>query len=998
MLQRMESNGKLPCILFLVQSFMAENKNRMGLSPRQALNGQRLLRISGSAIKIATWNVKTLYQAGKVHNLIQEMKRLEIGIMGVSEMRWPDSGQCDIEDHQVLYSGTSTGAHQHGVGIILKKSLAKYVTNFVPVSERIMLVQMSCTPIPLNIIQVYAPTADSTDVDLEIFYEELSRTYNKLKKNEMTVIMGDFNAKIGKGKVGESIGPFGLGERNERGDRLGVFAAEENLVILNTFFKLPPRRLYTWRSPMDKPEHIVRNQIDYILVNKRFQNSFVSVKTYPGADIMSDHNPVVGVVKVRLKHIKRKKTQIKYDLKKLKDPVVRTIVTEELSKYTQETKPSEDLDVKTQIDNFKSRIEEISRTYLKSDKNVKKKSWMTDEILHLMNKRRKVKNKNDREYENIHRQIQNKIREAKQRKLNEDCDEIEALQKKYDSFNMHKKIKQTAGAYKIKKASRLVDTQGNVVIDKHEKIKVWEDYITKLFNDSRPEPPHINNDEGPLITTAEVGEVVRQMKVGKAPGPDNLHSEFLKLLDDQGLKHIAAIYNKIYQTGKIPQEWLRSEFIALPKKPGARACNDYRTISLMSQLLKVFLKVIHKRIYKVCEEYMSETQFGFRDALGTREAVFAVQVLVQRCRDVGRDVYVCFIDFSKAFDRVQHDKLMHILRNMGLDGRDLRIISQLYWGQSAFINIDGEQSRDIEILRGVRQGCVLSPMLFNVYSEHIFKKALENSDKGILVNGQLLNNVRYADDTIIIAGSLEDLQELMIQVANTSAEYGLDLNAKKTKYMVISKNPTPNRCLHVSQHKIERVQKYTYLGTQLSDQWDHSLEIKCRIEKARAVFQRMSSIFKSHSITLTTKIRVLKCYVFSVLLYGVEAWTLTEATTKKLTAFEMWLYRRILRISWMDHVTNDEVLRRMNKTTEIMTTVKARKLEYLGHIMRNEQRYGLLQRILQGKIPGRRGPGRRRISWLKNLRAWFSMTTTGLFRAAVNKVMIAGMIANIRNG
>uniref|UniRef100_A0A8D9AE48 Uncharacterized protein n=1 Tax=Cacopsylla melanoneura TaxID=428564 RepID=A0A8D9AE48_9HEMI len=111
----------------------------------------------------------------------------------------------------------------------------------------------------------------------------------------------------------------------------------------------------------------------------------------------------------------------------------------------------------------------------------------------------------------------------------------------------------------------------------------------------------------------------------------------------------------------------------------------------------------------------------------------------------------------------------------------------------------------------------------------------------------------------------------------------------------------------------------------------------------------------------------------------------------------MWIYRRILKISWVDKITNEEVLRRMGKEKEIMNTVKKRKLEYLGHIMRNEEKYCLLKTILQGKVYGKRGRGRRRISWLKNLRTWFSQTTTQLFKAAINKVVIANMIANIRS-
>uniref|UniRef100_A0A8D8RKM6 Uncharacterized protein n=1 Tax=Cacopsylla melanoneura TaxID=428564 RepID=A0A8D8RKM6_9HEMI len=142
---------------------------------------------------------------------------------------------------------------------------------------------------------------------------------------------------------------------------------------------------------------------------------------------------------------------------------------------------------------------------------------------------------------------------------------------------------------------------------------------------------------------------------------------------------------------------------------------------------------------------------------------------------------------------------------------------------------------------------------------------------------------------------------------------------------------------------------------------------------------------------------MLRCYIFSVLFYGAESWTLKEDLCKKLEAFEMWLYRRILKIPWTARVTNEEVLRRMNKDREVMITIKVRKLQYFGHIMRNESRYTLLQAILQGKIFGKRGPGRR-TPWLKNLRTWYNKTTPQLFRIAADKIKIAMMIAHIRHG
>ena len=228
--------------------------------------------------------------------------------------------------------------------------------------------------------------------------------------------------------------------------------------------------------------------------------------------------------------------------------------------------------------------------------------------------------------------------------------------------------------------------------------------MEKLFHGLRRiQEPTFEENSGPEILPEEVTAAVRQMKDGKAPGLDEIPAELLKLLDAEQIKIITKIFSEIYKAGKIPVEWLKSEFVPLPKKPGAKVCEDYRTISLMSHLLKLFLKVIHKRIYRKCEEQIAPNQFGFVNAVGTREALFGVQILFQKCRDVSCDVFACLIDYKKAFDRVRHEQMMEVLKRTGNDGKDLKIIANLYWNQSAVLRIDGEYTDQVKILRGVRQ-------------------------------------------------------------------------------------------------------------------------------------------------------------------------------------------------------------------------------------------------------------------------------------------------------
>lgn len=415
----------------------------------------------------------------------------------------------------------------------------------------------------------------------------------------------------------------------------------------------------------------------------------------------------------------------------------------------------------------------------------------------------------------------------------------------------------------------------------------------------------------------------------------------------------------------------------------------------MSHALKVFLKIIHSRIYRKCEEHISDTQFGFRSGLGTRDAQFCLNFLVQRCLDIHKNVYLCFIDYEKAFDKVRHEQLVEIIEHTGIDKHDLRIITNLYWAQKAMVKIEDRLTKETDIKRGVRQGCILSPLLFNVYAEKIMSESLHECEEGIVINGEVINNIRYADDTILIAESIEGLQILLDRVNEASNKYGLTINSKKTNFMVLSRTQVTNKTLLLGNTPIERVEKFKYLGSYINEKWSSEQDVRVRIELARSAFIKMKKILCSKKFQLKLRMRLVRCYVFSVLFYGMESWTLTPALCSKLEAFEFWVYRRMLNISWVQKVTNVEVLRRMGKSLEVLRTVKERKLQYFGHVMRGE-RYRILQLVTQGKIQGKRRPGRRKTSWLKNLREWFNTSTRSLFRAAASRVRIAMMVANLR--
>ncbi|CAK1603570.1 unnamed protein product [Parnassius mnemosyne] len=222
------------------------------------------------------------------------------------------------------------------------------------------------------------------------------------------------------------------------------------------------------------------------------------------------------------------------------------------------------------------------------------------------------------------------------------------------------------------------------------------------------------------------------------------------------------------------------------------------------------------------------------------------------------------------------------------------------------------------------------------------------------------------------------------------------LFAIQTKLMVISKNNFDDFNITVADLKLERVRKYKYLGTWLNETWSSDQEIKTRIEMARSTFSKMKKVLCNRRLKISLRTRLLRCYIWPIFLYGCEALTVKEDLRKRIEAFEMCAYRQMLGISWTRRITNVGVLRRVDQKRELRQTVKMRKVAYLGHVLRHE-RYGLLKLIVMGKVAGKRGVGRRKKSWLCNIREWTGIASAvELFRLAKNRAEFTKLTANLR--
>ena len=449
----------------------------------------------------------------------------------------------------------------------------------------------------------------------------------------------------------------------------------------------------------------------------------------------------------------------------------------------------------------------------------------------------------------------------------------------------------------------------------------------------------------------------------KAPGPDDITTEMLVAAGGRGVTEITNLANMMYSEGRFPEQMYKSIFITIPKVKGSAKCEKHRTLSLMSHVTKLVLRVIMNRIRGRTLSEISEVQYGFMPDRGTRNAIFVLRRLVERMIEKQKDVYVCFIDYRKAFDTVKYEPLIELLQSLDIDPQDVKLLANLYWNQQAAVRHNGEISESISIKQGVRQGCVASPHLFALYTEMIMRSI--NDMEGIKMGGHVINNLRYADDTVIIAESKNQLQQLMDTVVEESESKGLFLNNAKSFTMVFSKSEVGHTCkITVHGNTIEQVNRFVYLGSLFTSDGRCEQDVQQRIAIAKSAFTSLEKVLKNRNINIQLRCRFLKCYVWSTLLYGSEAWTLSSKMLNKLEATEMWFLRRMQRISYTEHVTNVEVLHRANTKRKLLSEMVNRQVKFFGHVMRKEEMENL---VTTGYVEGKRARGRQRETYLTYL-------------------------------
>ena len=242
-----------------------------------------------------------------------------------------------------------------------------------------------------------------------------------------------------------------------------------------------------------------------------------------------------------------------------------------------------------------------------------------------------------------------------------------------------------------------------------------------------------------------------------------------------------SICQQIWKTQLWSQDWKRSVFLPIPRKGNAKECSNYHTIALISHASKIMLKILQARLKQYMNHELLNVQAGFRKGKETRDQIANIHWIIKKVREFQKTF--CFIDYAKTFDCMDHNKLWKMLQETGIPEHLTCLLRNIYAGQEATVRTAHGTTDWFQIGKGVCQGCIFSPCLFDLYAEYIMLNSSPDEEQaGIQIVRRNINNLRYADDTTLMA-EREELKSLLMKVKEESEKVGLKLNIQKTKIM-----------------------------------------------------------------------------------------------------------------------------------------------------------------------------------------------------------------------
>ena len=525
--------------------------------------------------------------------------------------------------------------------------------------------------------------------------------------------------------------------------------------------------------------------------------------------------------------------------------------------------------------------------------------------LKIQNRRARKNNENDKWYDNDCKNLRKELRKLSNQKHRDPDNENTRLQyweklKQYKNTVRQKRDQHTRNQLQIIEDS----IQTNSFWENWNKLNkpkqdelpiqngdIWVNHFSSLFGpiESNKEQKQIQDKlknlesaikdyQNPLdsqITLKELQDNINTLKTKKACGADGILNEMIKFTDHKFQLAILKLFNIVLSSGTFPNTWNQGLITPLHKSGDKYDPNNYRGICVNSNLGKVLCMIINHRILTFLTERntLSKSQIGFLPNHRTTDHIYTLNTLIDNQINKNKSkLFSCFVDFKKAFDSIWHEGLMYKLLESGIGGKTYDIIKSMYTNNKCAVKIDGKHTDFFPQSRGVRQGCSLSPTLFNIYIDELTKMLEQSTAPGITLTNTEVKCLLFADDLLLLSPTKEGLQQQLDLLHKFSQTWALTVNLTKTKIMIFQKRSSHQKQqFFLNTTPLEQTKNYTYLGLNISSTGNFNQAVKDLRDKARRAFYAIKRNIKL-DIPIKTWNKILDSVIEPISLYGCEIW------------------------------------------------------------------------------------------------------------------------------
>ena len=425
---------------------------------------------------------------------------------------------------------------------------------------------------------------------------------------------------------------------------------------------------------------------------------------------------------------------------------------------------------------------------------------------------------------------------------------------------------------------------GNKRSGENEKIKphTWNEYFKKLLNKPTANTP-CNSSYTPtfnpildgIITLEELRAALKQLKRNKAAGPDGILVEYIKAFGETYEGILWKIMKEIFCRQVYPSEWNSNFLKPIYKKGDNEDPGNFRGLAIGSALAKLFSMILLNRLVKHIseEKLISPNQIGFMMGARTSDHTFLLQTLIEKVvKKNKKKLFAAFIDYSKAYDTVDRDKLFERLKSIGINGIFLKNLIAMYENPSYKIKLKDGHLDPIKSNLGLKQGCPLSPMLFNLYIDDI-NTIFDKECDPVKLHDEDLSHFLYADDLVLVSMSANGLQRSLDKLSKYSDDKCLTISIKKSKSMIFNLSGRLEKTqFNINGSPIEAVNRFCYLGFDFCPSGTVAHGINTLNDKAKKAMRPLKIAIARFDLPIKVARKMFHTYISPILLYNVETW------------------------------------------------------------------------------------------------------------------------------